>query len=94
MRSHGKKIIVLLLIATISFSALLPLGTPPTTPTVYNITDTDAVACSLELCNEDIRISSRLLELLLGKGSNEDNDILLIPGGMIFGARIKQSYPR
>lgn len=91
MRSHGKKTIVLLLIATISFSILLPHDGPLASP-VYNATDTDAVSCSIAVSNEDIRISSRLLELLLGKGSSEDNDILLIPGGMIFGARIKQSY--
>lgn len=39
---------------------------------------------------EETKISSRLLELLFGK--DEEETVLLIPGGGIFGAKIKQSY--
>ena len=37
----------------------------------------------------EVKVSSRLWELLFG---NEEEKVLLIPGGAVFGAKIKQSY--
>ena len=50
----------------------------------------DSIPCAVTPAG-DVRISSRLYELLFGK-STEDEKVLLIPGGTIFGAKIKQSY--
>ena len=42
--------------------------------------------------DEEVKISSRLMELFFGKSETKGNTVLLIPGGSIFGAKIKQSY--
>ena len=91
MRSYTKKIIVLLLIAAISFPFLLSISSP-ITYVGLDAEDSTVIPCSITVNNDELKISSRLLELLLGKGNNSDGDILLIPGGMIFGAKIRQNH--
>ena len=84
-----KKILVLLLVASLSFFVFLP---PGPNGVVTSLGDSEySVACAAEVSNQDIKISSRLLELLFGKGE-EAKTLYLIPGGGIFGAKIKQSY--
>ncbi len=56
-----------------------------------------AVSCGLESGGQNVKISSRFLELLFGsrKDSSKETDgkkLLLLTGGDVFGARIKQTY--
>ncbi len=44
-----------------------------------------------ETLSGDVRVGSRLLELLFGKGEEEET-VSLIPGGDVFGVKIKQDY--
>lgn len=53
--------------------------------------ESETVSCAV-VSDEEVKISSRLAELLFGKKEDEDDTVLLIPGGGIFGAKIKQSY--
>ena len=96
MKSIGIKSLVLLLVAALSFFVFLP---PEQNE---RASDSAPVSVGGELCSavsaeEDVKISSRLWELLFGK-DNEGNNapsnerVSLIVGGGIFGARIKQSY--
>lgn len=39
----------------------------------------------------DVKVSSRIFELLFGKREKEEKEVYLIPGGEVFGAKIKQS---
>ena len=54
------------------------------------ITDNEYVLCAGNPDTE-IKIGSRLYELFFGK-SEEKESVMLLPGGGIFGAKIKQSY--
>ena len=89
MKSMMKKCLVLLLVASISLSILLPPKEIETS--VISGSNNTAVACYCDTDGAETRISSRLLELLFGK-DEERQTVLLIPGGSIFGAKIKQSY--
>ena len=53
--------------------------------------ESGAVSCAV-INDEEVKISSRLVELFFGKKETEGDAVLLIPGGGIFGAKIKQSY--
>lgn len=53
--------------------------------------ESGAVSCAV-INDEEVKISSRLVELFFGKKETEGDTVLLIPGGGIFGAKIKQSY--
>lgn len=53
--------------------------------------ESGAVSCAV-INDEEVKISSRLVELFFGKKEAEGDTVLLIPGGGIFGAKIKQSY--
>ena len=84
-----RRFLLCLLVVSLSFFALYQDGHSEKT-TATNLLELDSVACSVT-SSSDIKISSRLVELLFGK--NEENKTLyLIPGGGIFGAKIKQSY--
>lgn len=90
MRFILRKFLVLLLVASLSLFIFLP-------PEQNEIFSAHAHAneykpCSVTLEGEETKISSRLLELLFGKEEEERQTLLLIPGGGIFGAKIKQSY--
>ena len=89
-----KRILVLLLVATLSFFVFLPPGQNERNKSLNKVVDTDAISCSLGATGEEIKISSRLLELLFGKEKEgaKDSKILLIAGGSVFGAKIKQNY--
>lgn len=41
---------------------------------------------------DDVRISSRIYELLFGKNENKQETLYLIPGGDVFGIKIKEEY--
>ena len=89
MKFIMRRCLALLLAAALSLFVLLP----PEKSKCAAITETtdECVSCYGEALAEDTKISSRLLELLFGK--EEDNkSLMLIPGGSIFGAKIKQSY--
>ncbi len=90
MNLINRKVLVLLLVAALSFFVFLP----PEQSGIggaKRIATSETVPCSVTANGEDVKISSRLLELFFGK-EKEDTKTLLIPGGVIFGARIKQSY--
>ena len=53
--------------------------------------ESQTVECAA-LKDEEVRIGSRLMELFFGKNEAKGDTVLLIPGGSIFGAKIKQSY--
>ena len=53
--------------------------------------ESQIVECAA-LKDEEVRIGSRLMELFFGKSEAKADTVLLIPGGSIFGAKIKQSY--
>ena len=96
MKCTIKKILVCLLAAVISFSVFLTFGQNEIRINA-RASDEDAISCSGAVIGEDVRISSRIWELIFGKDKKkEEKDdtgtVLLIPGGSIFGARIKQSY--
>ena len=58
----------------------------------------ESVMCSTLASGEEVRISSRILELLFGKkdakeAKNAEGDkVLLLCGGTVFGAKVKQSH--
>ena len=91
MRFKIKGYLALLLVVSLSFLVVIP---PMNSESSLTLTEDnkEATECSVTTESEDIRISSRLLELLLGKGNKDNKKVLLIPGGGIFGAKIKQSY--
>ena len=91
MRFILRKFLVLLLVASLSLFVFLP----PEQNEIFNISikdSSESVSCAA-VADEETRISSRLLELLFGNdGKEEEEAVLLVPGGTIFGAKIKQSY--
>ena len=91
MRLMVKKSIVWLLVASLSFFIFLPPEQSDKCLSLLETSYQDAVSCSKDIANDEIKISSRIYELLFGK-EKEETKVLLIPGGGIFGAKIKQSY--
>ena len=97
MKCTIKKILVCLLATVISFSVFLTPGQNEIGTRAHASMDDSAVSCSGAVIGEDVRISSRLWELLFGKDEEEakkddTGTVLLLAGGTIFGAKIKQSY--
>ena len=90
MRFILRNFLVLLLVASLSLFIFLP----PEQNEISRIDNESgkALTCSVTVDGEETKISSRLLELLFGKEEEERQTLLLIPGGGIFGAKIKQSY--
>ncbi len=91
MKLMAKKSLVWLLVASLSFFVFLPPGQNEKHISSVETTCPDTVLCSADSSNNEIKISSRLYELLFGK-DEENGKILLVPGGGIFGAKIKQSF--
>ena len=89
MNIFHRKIIVLLLVASLSFFVFLP---PGTSEAVSLGNESKTVACATSSDGTEIKISSRLFELIFGNKNEETKTMYLIPGGGIFGAKIKQSY--
>ena len=48
-------------------------------------------ATASESAEDGIRVSSRLLELIFGKREEKRDAVRLVPGGSVFGAKIKQN---
>ena len=85
-----KRYLVLVLVISLSFVILI---TPGQIESVYahRAAAEDSVPCGTVIGGEEVKISSRLLELLFGK-EEVGKDVVLIPGGAIFGAKIKQNH--
>ncbi len=82
----------MLLIITLSLSVFLCTEHGEKDVSVRDF-ESPSILCSYVNSDEDIKISSRFLELLFGNKDNDDNkEILLLPGGTVFGAKIKQEY--
>ena len=94
MKYIGKKYLVLFLVLTLSFLVFLE----PERNEIYSpcgeFGNHEAEPCSSSA--EDIKISSRLWELFFGGGDGnnegESEKVVLLPGGGVFGARIKQTH--
>ena len=91
MRFRIKRYLALLLVVSLSFILIVPPMNSESSLT-FREDNSEATECSVMAKSGEVKISSRLLELLLGKGNKENKNLLLIPGGGIFGAKIKQSY--
>lgn len=95
MKYIFKKSLVSLLAMTLSFFVFLAPGQNES-GRLRDVTEkSDTVSCSTLPSGEEVKISSRLLELFLGKKDTakpEKKNILLIAGGSVFGAKIKQSH--
>ena len=89
-----KRLLAFILAATLSFFVFLPSGQKNTTEAKSYTAYENAVSCSVNAAGEEVKISSRLLELLFGKEKEgaPEGKILLITGGGVFGAKIKQNY--
>ena len=85
-----RRLIAFLLLISASALLISPLGKEKDV-TVFATQKNEDVSCSLKDCESEIKVKSRLIELLFGKKEDEE-PIMLIPGGAIFGAKIKQSY--
>lgn len=86
-----KKSLVWILVASLSFFVFLPPGQNEKVVSIDSITSDDVIMCAAKTDGDEIKISSRLYELLFGE-ENENKKLLLVPGGGIFGAKIKQSF--
>ena len=88
-----RKFLVLLLVASLSLFVFLP---PEQGEIVSVLTSgSDESQLAFASVSEDTKISSRLLELLFGKDEEKEEEkktLLLVPGGSIFGAKIKLNY--
>ena len=95
MKYIGRKILVLLLVLTLSFFVFLAPGQNEIGGLALR-SNSDTVPCSVAYGTQDIQISSRLWELLFGNSSEQTESksgkILLISGGGVFGAKIKQAH--
>ena len=85
-----KRALVCLVVISLSFFLFTPSGNGKSSLESANV-ESDTILCSADTTERGIKISSRLLELLFGK-AEEKETVMLIPGGTIFGAKIKQSY--
>lgn len=93
MRYILRKFLVLILAASLSLFIFLPPEQNEIFNTSAPVPDESAL-CSATVSDKETRISSRLWELLFGKEKEEGERevLLLIPGGAIFGAKVRQSY--
>ena len=91
MKQFLKRSLILVLVAVLSFFIFTP-SAPRSGLQIYKSGVEVTMPCSTYTSSEDVKIGSRFLELILGKEEKEDQTVLLIPGGGIFGAKIKQSY--
>ena len=73
-----------------AIALLLPLGVrAQAKENAAETCDIKPVLSECVECSGEVKISSRLWELLFGK---KDEEVLLIPGGTVFGAKVKQSF--
>ena len=91
MKLMIKKSLVWILVASLSLLVFLPPGQNEKLVDIANTASEDTVLCAAKTNGEEIKISSRLYELLFSK-EEESKRLLLVPGGGIFGAKIKQSF--
>ena len=90
MKLTAKSFLVLLLVVSLSLFVFLPPGQSEIIAK-NNESSHNAVLCQAPTVTEETKISSRLIELIFGKDEKSER-VILIPGGGIFGAKIKQSY--
>ena len=100
MKFIYKIIPISLLVISISFLALFSPGKSILNEQVQD-DGAEAITCSTLSNGEDVKIGSRFFELLFGKKEEkevkevkktESKQVLLVSGGCIFGAKIKQSH--
>ena len=84
-----RRFLLCLLAVSLSFFALYPNRQDEKFKTV-DCSESESELCAVTTSSE-VKISSRLVELLFGK-NEEKEKLYLIPGGGIFGAKLKQSY--
>lgn len=99
MRRFIFKRIVLLLSVIYTFSVLTGYGAGAlyeksgdggaVTAFGTDVTDCDGYA---QTQNGEIKVSSRIYELLFGKSKEKKEPLYLIPGGDVFGIRLKEAY--
>ena len=89
MKLTLKRFLICLLVVSLSFFAFYPHGQVEEQRLIESSAN-ESLLCATNDAAE-VKISSRLVELLFGKDSKKKT-LLLIPGGGIFGAKIKQSY--
>ncbi len=98
MNNFIKKPLISLMLAIISLFSFTADKTALSAGSVSNKTAQDTAECSVTVCGEEIEIGSRLLDLIRGARSGvstekeDEKKVVLIAGGGIFGAKIRQKY--
>ena len=63
---------------------------------IYTLLCQTVLISSAEECvsvlSEDVEVGSRFFELFFGKDKEEEKEVSLLPGGGVFGVKIKQKY--
>lgn len=98
MKLRGTKRISLLLILIYIFSLLLNTSAGAfydsgEVTSFAPISDEEEIYTEASASvRDDVRISSRIYELLFGKSENKKETLYLIPGGDVFGIKIKEEH--
>ena len=82
-----RKLSVLLPLLCLAVLALMPTGNGRGALQTVQQT-AESCSAGVLLSGENVKVSSRFLELLMGSGE----ELMLIPGGEIFGTRVTQPY--
>ena len=82
-----RKLSVLLPLLCLAVLALMPMGNGRGALQTVQQT-AESCSAGVLLSGENVKVSSRFLELLMGSGE----ELMLIPGGEIFGTRVTQPY--
>ena len=86
------KLIIKAILSSFLALALALFSASPDAVTSVALTDgATALECAT-VKDDEVKIGSRLAELFFGKSEPKSDAVLLIAGGGIFGAKIKQSY--
>ena len=99
MKLRGTKRIFLSFIIVYIFTTLLGTSASAfeyeaSTPAFIEATEReDECAEALAPVRDDVEISSRIYELFFGKQKNSQKPLYLIPGGDVFGIKIKEENP-
>ena len=86
------KLIIKAILSSFLALTLVLFSAPSDTVTgVAGIEGVTALECAT-VKDDEVKIGSRLAELFFGKSETKSDAVLLIAGGSIFGAKIRQSY--